>query len=454
MPRQPHQPQTPEQAPSGQAPRGQGSRAPRHVTLRAAGAVTVLAAAAVALGAFSWFTHEQTDLAQHTEFARPIQTGPPPVSVTSLSAEECGRCHAAIYAEWRTTMHARAWTDPLVQSYWKKEGELWVCRTCHTPLEAQQPVTVLAVEDGHIDRPVTEPNEHYDPALVDEGVTCASCHVRGGTIFGPNRTPAPGAPHPTAYDPNLLSPEACYRCHQVPDGAMPFFAGGPCADDFQFRNGPYARNGYTCQSCHMPTVDRAVASGSPVRSTRSHIWRGGHAPEMLRKALTVRLAPDVPLWGDGQRLVFTARLTNSGAGHPIPIGDPNRHFTVHWELINDKGRVVRHRTDKVIRRILWKPVTVEVKDGRIAPLSFRDFEYKVRSRRGWRLRVTVNYHILTAHQKKGLVKRHGLPPATPDHIDLYRQEVDLSPGALVPSEMMPVPSPVATLGAGRLAAAE
>src|SRR3990170_3801833 len=77
-----------------------------------------------------------------------------PEGVASLSAEACGACHREIYDEWKTSIHAQAYDDPLFQAYWRKDKHIWVCLNCHAPLENQQPLLIKSIDERDVERPV------------------------------------------------------------------------------------------------------------------------------------------------------------------------------------------------------------------------------------------------------------------------------------------------------------
>src|SRR5256712_7526260 len=116
---------------------------------------------------------------------RPPRAERGPAGLSSLKAEECGKCHREIYEEWKTSYHAQAFTDPFFRAYWRKDGEVWICLNCHTPLANQQPALITEVPRNRVAKAVTAPNPDYDQALQQEGITCAGCHVRDGVILGP-----------------------------------------------------------------------------------------------------------------------------------------------------------------------------------------------------------------------------------------------------------------------------
>ncbi|MFQ5508260.1 MAG: hypothetical protein ACE5FN_02865 [Leptospirillia bacterium] len=397
--------------------------------IRSATIVTLLAVGAA--WGYWQFVYNPVIFGLRDDFVHAVPNQKVPEGVASLSAEACGACHQAIYAEWKTSIHARAYTDPYFQAYWKKDKRIWICLNCHTPLQNQQPEKVTELKGGKVNRPVKEPNPAFDAALREEGITCAACHVRDGVIYGPYKDA--NAPHPTAYDPKYRSTEICYWCHQVPSGPFQFYNGGPCATFFEFEDGPYAKKGYICQTCHMPEDLRPAAIGGPVRDTRRHLWQGGHFPAMLKRALQVELTTKSPTWQPGDAITFNLRLTNGGAGHKIPTGDPDRHFTILFETLDANGKVIKSEDHWIGRRILWKPIIVELYENRIPPLEYRDYSYRAWAGEGKTLKITVTYHIVTKKQKRHLIKKYGLPESEPDHFVLYEQTVDLDAGQLPPA---------------------
>jgi hypothetical protein len=363
-----------------------------------------------------------------SDYAHAIPYQTIPAGLDSLKAESCGTCHKDIYDEWKTSIHAKAFEDPFFQAYWKKDKNIWVCLNCHTPLENQQPTLIRDIPRGRVEKAVQEPNPHYDPAYQKEAITCAACHVRDGVILGPFDDSA--APHPTKFDPTFRTAQVCYRCHNVVSGPAQFYNVGPCGTYAEYEGKYFMQErGFICQNCHMPEVERPVARGGPVRQGRRHLWRGGHDPEMIRQAVAVQIRAVPPAPKPGERVTFTATLINAGAGHKIPTGDPDRHFTVEF-LVQDKaGRVVSHQTDTMGRWILWQPVVVEVYDNRLLPLASREYTFTSRmpeQSAGLTLKILVRYHILTDGQHEMLRTKYGLTAVDPYRFTIYERAFPLS----------------------------
>src|SRR5207245_10111912 len=171
-------------------------------------------------------------------------------------------CHREIYEAWNTSYHAQAFTDPFFRAYWRKDGEVWICLNCHTPLANQQPALITEVPRNRVEKAVTAPNPDYDQALQQEGITCAGCHVRDGVILGPFDDSV--APHPTQLDPKFRTTEICYRCCQVPKAPCQSYNVGPWGKFPRSEGTCCARERRSiCHIWHMPDDRRTVGKRTP-----------------------------------------------------------------------------------------------------------------------------------------------------------------------------------------------
>jgi hypothetical protein len=374
------------------------------------------------------------------DYARAIPYQKVPAGLNSLKAKECGRCHEAIYEEWKTSIHAHAYQDPFFQAYWKKDDNIWVCLNCHSPLENQQPTLIQEIPGGRVERAVQIPNTRYDREYQNEGVTCAVCHVKDGVIHGPYDDSA--APHPVKFDPKFRTKQMCYRCHNVVSGPWQFYKVGPCGTYAEYEGEFFMKEkGMICQSCHMPEVTRPVAHGGPIRSGRRHLWRGGHDPDMIKRAVAIQVVADPPQPQPGELVTFTLTLINAGAGHKIPTGDPDRYFTVEFLVRDDEQRVIRHQADTMGRWILWQPVIWEVYDNRLLPLASRDYEFTFeipKDARNWKVHTRIRYHILTDDQHEMLQERYELTAKDPYVFTIYERDFPLDESLSVALQDQPL----------------
>ena len=261
--------------------------------------------------------------------------GPPPPGFTpveaSLDPRTCGSCHPQQYADWSTSLHADAYSPglagQLVEGALAHPGEVRNCLSCHTPLGEQQPFTATG-----------QAEPAFDPSLQEQGIACASCHVRAHQHYGPPRRGAPPPedsvlPH-GGFEARTEFQESafCAPCHQFFDDAG--VAGKPLENTWaEWAASPQAREGETCQSCHMPD--------------RRHLWRGIHDPEMVRGAVPVEL---VPVRATAGRAAAELRIRSEGVGHAFPTYTTPRVFAALWQVDETGGELPGTRIETVIGR--------------------------------------------------------------------------------------------------------
>jgi len=150
---------------------------------------------------------------------------------------------------------------------------------------------------------------------------------------------------------------------------------------------------------------------------------------MIKKAVTVKVTTDGKPIQPGEIADFTLTLTNSGAGHKIPTGDPDRYFTISFEVVDSAGHVLKHQEDTMRRWILWWPVIVELYENRLMPQSSRDYHFQYRipkNPEGLKLRASVKYHILTENQYNKLKRKYGLEVEVPHDFPIAEEEFRLN----------------------------
>ena len=363
-----------------------------------------------------------------SDYAHAIPYQKIPAGLDSLKAESCGQCHQAIYEEWKSSIHANAYQDPFFHAYWAKDKHSWVCLNCHAPLENQQASLIKGIPRDRVEKAHQEPNPQFDPEYQKEGITCAACHVRDGVILGPFEDSA--APHPTKFDPNFRTAQVCYRCHNVISGPAQFYNVGPCGTYAEYEGKFFMKErGFICQSCHMPDIQRPVATDGPIRQGRQHLWRGGHDPEMIKRAVAIQVVANPAEPKPGEQVQLTLTLINAGAGHKLPTGDPDRHFTVEFAVEDHNQQTLESQKDTMGRWIMWQPAIVELYDNRLMPLASRDYTFTYRLPKetdGLTLKARVRYHIQSERQHEMLVKKYGLTANDPYWFTIYEREVPLT----------------------------
>lgn len=255
----------------------------------------------------------------------------------------CGSCHVAHYAEWRETTHAAAIHDPQYLAELAKPGQpRWLCLNCHAPTQPQRSVLVTPetrfTTAESVVAIVAVANPTFLPARADEGIGCATCHVRRdadgqGIVVGPRGSGR--APHRVRVDREALT-GICVTCHSP--GAVEITPTFVCwfetAGEIAAGPDPTA----TCTGCHMPEVQRPVVPGGPELSVRRHVWVGGGVPKR-REGYDALLARG---WTPAVQVAVAidpvrVSLVNAGAAHKVPTADPERFLRVEARFESETG---------------------------------------------------------------------------------------------------------------------
>lgn len=303
------------------------------------------------------------------------KTPAPAARYPLIPAGVCKPCHPAQYRAWVGSTHARsrgaavlAWmTKAGVETHGVRVKDL--CLSCHAPdyaYAAGPPDGTFAVL----------------PKGVPDGVQCDFCHTAIGPVGanssgwsrievqlgGPKKgqfRDAVSPAHRTAYSTYLAKPAFCGACHDQGHSGR---VGGPGATYTEWAASTFAKQGITCQDCHMPKRRAQAAKGGPMREgVRAHSFAGGNvragaaalaqarprrlagrvvdttAQEraMLRRAARVEVKTGRDRARRGDALSVEARVTNIGAGHAIPTGVPElRRMWLELRLTDKAGRVV------------------------------------------------------------------------------------------------------------------
>ncbi|MDE2058643.1 MAG: hypothetical protein KGL31_00770 [candidate division NC10 bacterium] len=357
--------------------------------------------------------HTQNEfLMRHWQVPIPPQ-GEPPAHFSSIEAsldpEGCAVCHRAQYEDWIGSLHSksmgpgvRGQTMELIHDDPKVA---LLCYSCHVPLTEQQEKVVdkggraslfrrhrtfstllpNAIENRAGTVMKFKANRAFSAALQQKGLTCAGCHVRGHQRFGPpkrdgsteNSAPAAQIPHGGAIRTAAFErAEFCKGCHQFELNG--YALNGKLLENTynEWKEGPYAREGKACQSCHMPE--------------RRHLWRGIHDPEMVKQGVAVRLALDRAHYQVGEQLRAEITLANTGVGHDFPTYVTPK-IVVRFELADADGKPVeKSAQEERIGREVTLDLTQELSDTRIAPGTSRIVRYvRAIDRTGLTLRASV-----------------------------------------------------------------
>lgn len=220
---------------------------------------------------------------------------PLPPSIPGVGAprdEACARCHPAVAAEWRASMHGSAALDRYYQATAAVDPTPAFCAGCHAPEGAG-------------------------------GIGCVTCHVGSAGVIGARGRPHDARAHGVIADARMATTRACASCHQFafPDG------GGALMQSTVSEHDASAHRDTPCQGCHMPLVREP--SGE-VHHRHDFTVQGDRA--LLARAVRVLRAA----LRDG---VVEIELAPGGIGHAFPTGDLHRR--VELRATPEGGRGLR-----------------------------------------------------------------------------------------------------------------
>ena len=291
-------------------------------------------------------------------------------TIGSLSSRQCRSCHPTIYAEWASSYHGKAVTDPLYQADLKSQGSPYFCDYCHAPLGEQRAAVVSGLESIIPDLKPTEiANARYQANLHEEGIMCVACHQQDGAMIGPIQTSS--APHPTRQTSQLRDPTFCEPCHQL-DFKFVGQLERPIADTMaEWREYRALGGTKVCIDCHMPkTATRSAALGAVARPGTSHQLLGAFDREFVSSALGIKTRWALKSRENGVKAVV--QLTNQ-TGHRLPTAEPHRRIDVILKVLNSKGEPLARRVYAIERNLDVHRLREEPgKDNTLGPLEKRE----------------------------------------------------------------------------------
>jgi len=312
-------------------------------------------------------------LAAH--WARPLASqGTPPVRFSALEARldpgACGACHVSQFADWGRSLHSRAMgpgvLGQLIDMPAHATEEHQDCLRCHAPLKEQADALVVAMTSEAAAG--SRPTGNTAAQLHEQGVTCAACHVRLYRRYGPARkdgsVPGPDArlPHDgwtshVAFDDSRF----CVTCHQF--AADGFALNGKLLENTyeEWKASRYAREGRSCQSCHMPE--------------RRHLWRGIHDPDMVKGGVSIDASA---VRSDSGIVSTTLRIANTGTGHYFPTYVTPQVVAEAYQEDARARPLSGTRREYIIARQVALDLSGEISDTRIPPGEKATFRYEAR----------------------------------------------------------------------------
>jgi hypothetical protein len=231
-------------------------------------------------------------------------------------ATQCRSCHAEQLDAWSQSFHARSLTSEgflrTFPQYLDFVGEQaqedpqapMACFNCHAPLLKNADPQVIRQVTALVLAKKTKELDGFE-------VGCIACHAEGKGVFsGSIRNPKDNPFHSSQFSPSYKDASFCATCHTWAPGSV------PCSDVYSdWKKSNAAKEGRTCQSCHMPEKSGIAGAGGPPRTIKSHTFGGGRSAAVLQQAVAIGLKAAFR----ENRLEVNATVRNL-APHRVPDG--------------------------------------------------------------------------------------------------------------------------------------
>jgi predicted CXXCH cytochrome family protein len=188
--------------------------------------------------------------------AQPVSAAPNPAPQSQdtgtgyAGSVTCAVCHEDTHETWSNTLHSQAFSSPIFQEDWTKQGSAAACLECHHWFDSKT------------------------GKYAEEGVTCEACH-------GPLQKGHPEKPMPVTPDYTL-----CARCHKTTTD--------------EWRASRHGQINLNCEACHNPHSQAPRAETVNELCTNCHKDTGAsftlvHVPPVCNAVIVIWQLPHIQL---------------------------------------------------------------------------------------------------------------------------------------------------------------
>jgi nitrate/TMAO reductase-like tetraheme cytochrome c subunit len=269
---------------------------------------------------------------------------PPPLfrrEMNLQAGETCKECHLAITEQWQKSAHSKA----------ERSQNLLFGRMYFQSLKSTRGGTFLNCGPCHETTTYVNQDFNFVRDVSHEGVTCVFCHMVSAPgpstgnppfeldlahYYGSIRNPVPTKSHASEYSTFLRTSGFCGGCHAYKNQN-----GVTISDTYaEWKASKYAKQGVTCQTCHMPGVPGRVSYLGPSRPRVPDHTFSAEAAEKARPGSAATMLLRATKTKSGDSLAVSAVVTNTGWGHSLPTGNDQNMAIVRIRVLTADGAIV------------------------------------------------------------------------------------------------------------------
>lgn len=250
------------------------------------------------------------------------EEGPQTPEKVFPASSKCKKCHLRAFEEYEESVVARSIVTPtfraMLEDYASKGKDKRYCLNCHAP----QVVVFPDLAENMIKQILSG-----DPTF--EGVGCAQCHLiknvepnvkgqppiklePGRTVFGGYKDPIDSKAHETQFLELYKKSDLCLACHTIAPVTVP-----DAEAVGNWKASKAAKEGKTCQTCHMPQGFGESANEEKKRDIAGHEFNG-KSPALRKQAFELEYETEPQ--GDQTKLIVKVKNLvphNVPTTHPI-----------------------------------------------------------------------------------------------------------------------------------------
>lgn len=176
----------------------------------------------------------------------------------------------------------------------------------------------------------------------------------------------------------------------------------------------------------MPHIERPVAVGSTISSSRMHYFMGSGIPkhdtlEVKRlDGIDFTFEPMNQEYSSNDTLIFKTVATNKFAGHKVPTGDPERFIIIKLSIINNNS-VVKVDSFRIGEHWEWYPVAKKINDNNLNPGESRSYQISAKLSQGNYIYTMQAFKYRTTEE---MVAYNKLGDSYPTHIEFANRSFE------------------------------
>jgi len=216
--------------------------------------ITFIAAFVICVGLGVAVSATQNAYAQNPTPPPTTEATPTP-DANYAGSDKCKVCHEDTHKTWSKTLHSQAFSSPIFQKDWVKQGSTVSCLECHTTGydEKSGDYNEEGVTCESCHGPLVENHPVNRMPITPDASLCAQCHKTTTDEWRASNHGQAGINCEACHDPHSQAPRAgsvndlCGTCHKETGSS--------------FTHGTHANSGLECSNCHMAVTSPASFTG-------------------------------------------------------------------------------------------------------------------------------------------------------------------------------------------------